>query len=147
MRNLQLTILVATIAAASCCVAAAQSLVCSAESQAGHVYDKETKSWRPASGKSTEKFVVRKSSNSLATHEVGQLGSATPVAFCEKYFEQDQLRCRGLFQDFMFDRAEMRFIRLYYAGYWNERALKKIAPTRNEGDDAPSVTTGTCAAL
>ncbi len=141
------SVFVAAVAAVSCCTAVGQGLICSAESQAGLGFDKSTKSWRPTTGVSNEKFVVRKSTNSMATLEVGQFGSSAPVAFCEKDFEQDQLRCRGFFQEFMFDRLEMRFIRLYYAGYWNEKSLKKLAPTRSEGDDSPSVIAGTCTTL
>lgn len=147
MRTQRITIPVLTAAAVLCGPAGAQGLICSAEGQAGYMFDKSTKSWRPGSGKASDKFVIRKSTNSMAVLEVGQLGSKEPVAFCEKDFEKDQLRCRGFFQEFMFDRSEMRFIRLYYAGFWNEKSLKKLVPTRAEGDDTPSVTAGTCTAL
>ncbi len=127
--------------------ASAQALLCTEDAAAGFVFDKQTKSWVATTAKPSHKYVVRKSSNSLAKLEIGELGTKAPVAFCESDFEQEQVRCRGYFQEFFINRSEMRFTRIYYAGYWNESSLKELAPGRKEGDDSPSVFIGTCTGI
>lgn len=125
----------------------AQGLLCTEDAATGFVFESKSKSWNASNAQSSHRYVVRKSKNPRASLEVSEYGSKTPVAFCEKDFEQDQIRCRGLFQDFFIDRSEMRFLRIYYAGYWNENSLKQVAPDRKQGDDSPSVLIGNCTGL
>ena len=129
-------------------MAAAQDLMCSSEIAAGLVYDKFSKTWRAGTLTTDAKYLVTKSTNPNARLEVRQFGKKTAVAFCKDVFSQNGLlHCVGFWQDFYFNRTDLRFIHTYFAGYWNEKESQSFAPNRKEGDDTPGVVGGTCVSL
>jgi hypothetical protein len=126
----------------------AQSLVCSTEMAAGMSFNRTTKTWSAGTFRPEAKYVVVKSDNNAFKFEVRRFGAKTAVAWCESDFsEHGLLQCKGLFQEFSFSRADLRFLHVYSAGYWNESSINRISPTRKEGEDTPAVAVGTCASL
>ena len=139
---------VAMCLCSSVSMAAAQDLMCSSEIAAGLVYDKFSKTWRAGTLTKDAKYLVTKSTNSNARLEVRRFGDKTAVAFCKDDFSQNGLlHCVGFWQHFYFNRADLRFIYTYFAGYWNEKESRSFAQNRKEGDDTPGVVGGTCVSL
>lgn len=129
-------------------IVAAQDLMCSSEIAAGLVYDKSSKTWQATTLITDAKYLVTKSTNPKASLEVRQFGDKTAVAFCKEDFSQNgHLYCAGFWQNFYFNRKDLRFIRTYFAGYWNEKDSQSFYPNYKEGDDTPAVIGGKCVSL
>jgi hypothetical protein len=125
-------------------IAGAQSWVCVADHATGFKYDGNK--WNAAHFKTDEKFLVTKSDNpKTAKWVVKKVGESFPTAFCEEDFTPSgALRCSG-FEEFRFNKKNLRFMSLYAIGYVTDgiglEALGK------EGQNTPALTIGTCAQL
>ena len=127
--------------------ASAQPLVCVTEMTAGIVFDRASGRWRPGTGNSGTRYVVRESKDSRSKYEVLETGSTTVIGFCKEAGKNGWISCLAHGGEFFFSVTDMRFLRTYTVGYWNEKSLRSFNPNRSEGTDTPFVEAGTCAAL
>lgn len=127
--------------------ASAQPLVCVTEMIAGIVFDRASGRWGPGTGKSGAKYVVRESKDSRLKYEILETGSTMVIGFCKEAAKNGWISCGAFGGEFFFSVTDMRFLRTYTVGYWNEKSLRSLNPNRQEGADTPSVEAGTCAAL
>ena len=128
-------------------LASSQTMVCSTDMVAGITFNRAAGRWEAGVGRPQAKYVLRRSDNTRLKYEVVQSGSKTAIGFCDKEFEGGTLKCWGFGSDFYFSKLDLRFLRTYTLGYWNESTINAISPGRKEGADTPSVEAGTCAAL
>lgn len=136
-RPLKLTIAATLSTFALLAPASANTLICSVEMLAGLTLDRPGGKWRAGTAKPPTKYLLRNSTEPNRKYEVVEFGSPTVLGFCGKEFERDELQCSGFDSEFFFSKADMRFIRTYTWGYWNEKSLNAISPNRREGADTP----------
>src|SRR5688572_25953246 len=111
---------------ASSAQAQSESYLCVADQSTGFKFHKPAKQWRQTQFNTDEKFIIRRPNAddkrlygaNPPKWVVVRVGSKHPAAVCnEEFSEVGALLCQG-FEDFRFNRKNLRYISTYTVGYW-----------------------------
>jgi hypothetical protein len=127
----------------------AESWLCAGDLANGLAYNKANRTWEPTrfNAKDT-KFIIRPSDHPTRKYEVNEFGKPEgpfPDYACKvEPNEAGYLFCSGLFGEFKFNTKNLRYIRVYLAGYI------EIMPSNTlmaEGEDTPMIEIGRCSKI
>jgi hypothetical protein len=137
---------------------ARESYLCITESSAGFSFDKQLRTWSPASFRGGRKFIFRQKQDEdnatmpwAWTWALFPFGSTEAWAVCGKDFEISDYtqECDGIY-DFAFNRKTLRFQIYYKFGFAipsTNAAINGVTSNELEGNDTPFIAIGTCSLL
>lgn len=126
----------------------AEGWLCVSESSTGFAFDSTSKSWQRSGFKANDRYVIRPNRKDGLTWEVAQLGEYDdlPISECGvRPNEVGILICEGSGNEFRINTRSLRFIHVYWPGYWTYDP--NIPFLKNEGGDTPSMSIGKCSAI
>ena len=116
--------------------------VCITDKSSGFKFDTTTKKWDAATFRiDEEKFIIKREKNNLKyPWKVSPVGQPYPISTCEKDFtDAGYLFCTG-FEDFRFNKKNLRFMSAYLLGYIDGAG-------QDEGKNTPAIKIGKCSPL
>jgi hypothetical protein len=125
---------------------APDSYRCEADDSAGFVYNEKKEKWNRATfNVENQKYVLSKSESTSSTADkpvirwdLKRIGKETSIAESHKDFSEDgKIRCEGLGHFFFMNNENLRFLLIYYFGYWNGKDNRKDTPTMIKGKCSP----------
>jgi len=121
------------------------SYLCIADSAVGFIFNKSTKAWNRTFIQTDRKYIISKSESIYDVWEVNVIGDDFPFSGCKEDFNDDgNLFCEGL-SDFRFNKYNLRFLKIYPIGYWNE--FRGVMKNYKEGNNTPYMEIGKCSPL
>ena len=94
------------------------SYLCIADKSTGFSFNKTTGEWNPTVFKTTNKYLISKSTSKDMAWDVKNVGESVADTFCEKDFnDMGVLRCLGM-KTFYINRKNGRYIASSPLGYW-----------------------------
>ena len=145
---LKRVIIAATLAVSVPAQASAESWLCIPDMSAGFSFNKASQSWQHTKFNiQDERLIIRVSNTASRKYEVNVFGKETsmPDYICkEGPNESGFLFCQGIFGEFKFNTENLRYIRVYMAGYIE---MRQSSLFMKEGDDTPHIEIGKCSKI
>jgi hypothetical protein len=126
----------------------AEGWLCVSESSTGFAYDETNESWQRSGFKSNDRYVIRPNRKDGLTWEVAQLGKNADLPISECGVQPNEagvLICNGSGNEFRINIRNLRFIHVYWLGYWTYDPNNWVF--KNEAGDTPSMSIGKCSAI
>ena len=122
------------------------SYLCVADDSAGFAYIENKGKWRRATfGIENQRYVLSKSESTSSTADkpvirwdLKRVGKESAIAESHKDFSEDgKIKCEGLGHFFFMNNKNLRFLLIYYYGYWNGKDNRKDTPAMIKGKCDP----------
>jgi hypothetical protein len=123
------------------------SYLCAGDDSAGFAYIEKKEKWRRATFNiENQRYILSKSESissttdkPLITWDLKRTGEESSIAESSEGFSKDgKIRCEGSGHFFFMNNKNLRFLLIYYFGYWNGKDNRKDTPAMIKGTCKPS---------
>ena len=121
----------------------AEKYICLADILTGFKYSENSEKWVQAGFLANDKYIISESDTESYAFKVVKIGDENSIANCvEGFGEYGFLHCKGVGQDFRFQKKNGRYIKSSIMGYFN--VLPSLNGISDSTSDTPYVEIGKC---